>query len=243
MHAMQRQILVTMLTFFCVNFLQAQLVQTPPSNIAINGKWADQIFISDVNGMPIRNKYPDVNGSPFFNAAYKYANLELTDGKRFAGVKIKIDLVSQETVFLAANGVEAIMGMGMVKEINYLDTTAEGVIPYKFATGFPAIDNQTAGNYYQVLANGKCSLVKSLFRKVAEKKSEMSGEISKEFESYENVYLFKNGVMKRLKKDKDFVLAELADKQQPVYKFFLDKKINVKNTDQLIQLINYYNTL
>ena len=49
--------------------------------------------------------------------------------------------------------------------------------------------------------------------------------------------------MKRLKKDKDFVLAELADKQQPVYKFFLDKKINVKNTDQLIQLINYYNTL
>jgi hypothetical protein len=114
---------------------------------------------------------------------------------------------------------------------------------YKFQTGFQLIDKQDQRNFYQVLAEGKCGLVKSITKSISERKNELSGEVAKEFETTENLYLFVKGELKRLKKDRDFVMAELADKQLPVNRFVLDNKINFKNLDQIVKLLNYYNSL
>jgi hypothetical protein len=49
--------------------------------------------------------------------------------------------------------------------------------------------------------------------------------------------------MKHLKKDRDFILSELADKQQEVNKFIQDNKLNLRNNDHLVKLLEYYNGL
>lgn len=206
--------------------------------------WSDQVYISDVNGQPIKQKYVDVNGSPYFNDVFKVANIVLTKGNKvLVNVKTRIDLADQETHFISANGVEAFMFAGMVKEITYADTTADGILFYKFQTGFPAIDRQTVNNFYLVLAEGRCSFLKSIYKRVSEKKTELSGEVVKEFETYEDYYLIINGVMKRWKKDKDFILAELTDKQAQVNQYLLSNKVNFKNAEQVTKLLNYYNSL
>jgi hypothetical protein len=226
----------------CVSSLSAQV--STPSGLVINGKWAKQIFISDVNGRPISNKYADVSGSPFFNETYKFANITLTQGRVFVNVKTRIDLAAQETYFISSNGIEAYMERGSVKEISYTDTTADdGILFYKFRTGYPTIDKQTTTNFYLVLANGRCSFLKSIIKKVSEKKSELSGEIIKDFDTYEDYYLFSNGIMKRLKRDKDFILAELSDKREQVNQFIQTNTVNVKKQEQLIKLLTYYNSL
>lgn len=213
------------------------------NGVVVGGKWADQISITDVNGRPFENRYADVAGTPCFIAEYKFANIALVQGRTFVNVKMKIDLVSQETRFVSSNGVEGYISAGMVKEIKFADTTADGIIQYTFRTGFPMIDKQNENNFYQVLADGKCGFVKSISKKVNERKSELSGEIAKDFETTENYYLFVKGEMKRIKKDKDFFLAELSDKQTAVNQFIQSNKLNVKNNEHIIKLINYYNSL
>ncbi len=216
-----------------------------PNIISFRGaKWTTQVFKIDVNGGPFESRFADVSGTPYFNEEYKLMDISLKQGNRkFVKIKAKINLVTQEVVFLSANGIEGSMEAGTVKEVSYTDTTDRGIIPYVFRTGYPAIEKQTDKYFYQVLADGKCSLLRSLVKKVIERKNELPGENSKEFETIENIYLFAGGEMKRFKKDKDFILAALADKQQQVNQFVLDKKINFKNQEQVIQLLNYYNSL
>jgi hypothetical protein len=203
----------------------------------------NEILITDVYGRPFLNKYADVTGSPYFNDTNKLANIILSTGRVFKGVGIRIDLVSQEAHFISANNTEGVIKSGVVTEISYNDTTAESITPYTFRTGFPPVDNLTSNNFYLVLADGRCSFLKSIVKSVSERKNPLSGEVVKEIETYENYYLFSNGVMKRWKKDPKQISTELSDHQAQIDQFISKNKINLKNKDHLISLLNYYNSL
>lgn len=235
---MRQQLIQVLILLLCAADLAAQ-----SNGVVVGGKWADQVSISDVNGRPFENNYGAVNGSPYFDAVYKYANILLRDGKKFVNIQVKLDLVTQETHFITANNQEAFAGKGIIKEISYADTGTTGIQTYKFQTGFPRVDRQTEINFYQVLAEGRCSFLKSITKSIEEKKSELSGEIAKDIETTENYYLFTKNEMKRLKKDKDFILSQLADKQAEINQFIQSNKINYKNTDDLTRLFNFYNAL
>ncbi len=213
------------------------------NGIVIGGKWADQVSISDVNGRPFEKKYEDVNGHPFFDPAFHYAVITLAKGRTFVKVKTKINLLDQTTVFITSNNIEAFIERGSVKEISYIDTSAAGITTYIFQTGFPAVDRQQESNFYQVLSAGRCTLLKSITKSIAEKKNELSGELARDMETTENIYLFSNGKMSRLKKEKNFLLEVLADKKEQLIQYFDKEKPNLKNTDQLTRLVNYYNAL
>lgn len=229
--------------FFLLLTCAVNLVYAQNNGVVIGGKWADQVSITDVNGRPFESKYTDVSGTPYFTDQYKIAAIQLKEGKRFPNVRTRIDILSQEMHFLSSNGVEGYISAGMVKEISYADTIPTGIIFYKFQTGFPAADKQTENNFYQVLAEGKCGLLKSISKSISERKNELSGEVVKEFETTENYYLFAKGNMKRIKKDKDFFIAELSDKQNQIVQFIQSNKLNFKNNDHIVKLMNYYNSL
>ena len=86
-------------------------------------------------------------------------------------------------------------------------------------------------------------LLKSIVKKVIERKNELSGEVAKEFETIENLYLYVNGEMRRFKKDKEFVLSAMTDKLPAVNQFITDNKTSFKNIDQVVRLLNFYNGL
>lgn len=226
------------IAFFLLNSIAAQ-----SNGVVVGGKWPSQIFISDVNGRPFESRFADVDGTPYLHAAYKYADITLKQGRKFVKVKAKLNLVTQETIFESANGVEGYMEAGMVKELSYADTTEQGIVLYKFQTGFPAVDKQTDRHFYQLLAEGKCALLKSIVKKVIERKNELSGEVAKEFDTIENLYLYVNGEMRRFKKDKEFVLSAMTDKLPTVNQFITDNKTNFKNIDQVVRLLVFYNSL
>lgn len=235
---MRKQFILALMVFIYARHMNAQ-----SNGVVVGGKWADQVSISDVNGRPFENRYADVNGSPYFNEVYKFANIKLSQGRSFTNIKSKIDLAAQELYFITSNGAEAFIQAGMVKEVSYADTTPGGILYYKFQTGFPAADKQTGNNFYQLLSEGRCSFIKAITKTIAEKKNELSGEVSKDFETTENYYLFVNGEMKRLKKDKGFIMAVLSDRQPQLSQFIDANKLNFKNTDHLVKLFNYYNSL
>jgi hypothetical protein len=213
------------------------------NSISTTGKWGQQIFLSDVNGQAFINKYEGIAGSVYDQTDYQLAKITLKDGRVYNDVKTRINLLEQEVNFIASNGQEGFLGKGMASEIAYIDSQKETQDIKIFQCGFPPIDNQNRISFYQILFNGKTSLLKSVYKSIQERNNDMSGERFKEFATYENMYLLKDGTMVRIKKDKSSILAMFQDKKEPISKYIEDQKLNLKNEAHLIDLVKYYNTL
>jgi hypothetical protein len=201
------------------------------------------VFINEAVYRSFVNYTVQVSRSPYFTDEYKTANIKLTSGRLLEKVKMKIDLVVQQVLFISSNGIEINFDPGMVKQITYSDTTTNGIVFYKFQTGFPVMDRQDKKNFYLVLADGTCTFVKSILKKVIGVKKIVLSEVADEYETFEDYYLFIKGGIKKLKKDKEFILAELSDKQVAVNEFILANQTNFKNMEHLIKLFNFYNSL
>jgi len=201
------------------------------------------VFINEAVYRSFVNNTLQVSRSPYFTDEYKTANIKLTSRRLLEKVKMKIDLVGLQVLFISSNGIEINFDPGMVKQITYSDTTANGIVFYKFQTGFPVIDRQDKNNFYQVLSDGNCTFVKSIFKKAIGVKKIVLSEVADEYETFEDYYLFIKGGIKKLKKDKEFILAELSDKQVEVNEFLLANQTNFRNTEHLIKLFNFYNSL
>lgn len=218
-------------------------VNAQSNSISTTGKWGQQIFISDVNGRAFENKYGDVNGSAYLFPDFKYATIVLTDGRQYSNVKARLNLVEHEVNFIASNGEEGYIGKGMVTAITIIDTTKQGIKKYAFQSGFPKIDNQTVIHFYQVLASGKIALLKSINKNIEERLNELSGEKSKEFAIRENIYVQVGGELKRVKKEAAFFLESMADQKDAINLYINSNKVNFKAEEQLVKLVEYYNSL
>ena len=224
------KILFTCFSFFLATFSFAQR-----NSISTTSKWGQQIFLSDVNGQAFVNIYDGINGSVYDQTEYQLAKITLKDGRVYNDVKTRINQLEQEVNFIASNGQEGYLGKGMALEVAYQEKV--------FQSGFPPIDNQNRISFYQILLNGKASLLKSVYKAIQERNNDMSGERYKEFATYENMYLLKDGTMTRIKKDKSSLLVLFQDKKEAIAKYMDDQKLNLKNEAHLKALVQYYNTL
>jgi hypothetical protein len=227
----------------CFSLLIAIISHAQRNTISTTGKWGQQIFLSDVNGQAFINKYEGIAGSVYDQTDYQLAKITLKDGRVYNDVKTRINLLEQEVNFIASNGQEGFLGKGMASEIAYIDSKVETQDVKVFQCGFPPIDNQNRISFYQILFNGKTSLLKSVYKSIQERNNDMSGERFKEFATYENMYLLKDGTMVRIKKDKSSIIALLQDQNQAIKKYIDEQKLNLKNEAHLIDLVKYYNSL
>ena len=229
--------------FTCFSFLLATFSFAQRKSISTTSTWGQQIFLRDVNGQAFVNIYEGINGSGYDQTEYQLAKITLKDGRVYNDVKARINLLEHEVNFIASNGQEGYLGKGMASEIAYIDSKTETQVIKVFQCGFPPIDNQNRISFYQILLNGKTSLLKSVYKSIQERNNDMSGERFKEFATYENMYLLKEGTMSRIKKDKSSLLVMFQDKKEAIAKYMEDQKINLKNEAHLIALVQYYNTL
>lgn len=228
---------------FSFTFLMFCDLNAQKNTISTTGKWGQQLFISDVNGQAFINKYDGIVGNVYDQADYQLARITLKDGRVYNDIKARINLLEHEVNFIASNGQEGFLGKGMATEIIYTVPKESGQELQVFQCGFPPIDNQNRISFYQILYNDKTSLLKSVYKSIQERNNDLSGERYKEFATYENMYLLKDGVMSRIKKDKYILLNLLKDKEAALKKYIEEQKLNLKNEASLIELIKYYNSL
>lgn len=207
------------------------------------GKWDSQIYISDVNGRPVSNRYSDVSGYPFVFEHFKAGDIELKNGRKFADVPLKIDIVTHEILFTSSNNEPGVISSDFVQTVSVKDTVASVIQNHVYRTGFPSIDNYKSREFCEVLAEGKITLLKSMRKAVDTRKNDLSGEVYKEFVLYEDLYVYQNGEMKRMKKDRDFLLLLMQDQRAKMEEYLKRDKKNLKNPQILAETIRYYNQL
>jgi hypothetical protein len=206
--------------------------------------FSESISVFDKDGRPFVNAEEDVSGSSFFLPEWKYGQLRLTNGTGYDHIRLRLNLQTQEVHFMGRNGVEMVLPKGFIRELVLLDSTIpDSPSSYSFRNGFPAIDNQDGSNFYQVLADGRLDLLRSTRKIVSMEKNSISGEERKEIREYTDYYLFTGGMMKKLRKDKTFILGVVGDKKDKVEAYAAAGKLNFKSIDDIGRIINFYNGL
>jgi len=205
--------------------------------------WDEQFIIVDKNGGLFHSYYEGVEGHPFFIENFRSSNIRLVSGAIFNNVTARLDLYKQ-TIQIKLNGdtVKTVLP-GNITEIIFYDTVQSLPCSYTFQSGYPEVDNLKRGNYYQVLSDGTVTLLKSAIKKINKTKNEMSGETSSQFDTYEDYYLYVRYQMKRVKKDKEYLLNLLADKRKELEACIADQQLSLKSMDSIKKLVDYYNSL
>jgi hypothetical protein len=199
--------------------------------------------VFDRNGRTFINPAPDVAGTPFYSEEWRIGTLVVMDNRRYDSVKLRLNLQSGEVHLLDSNGKEIALAKGYIKEV-YWPGKVRGIPGgTRFQNGFPTVDEQDAYSYYEVLSKGKFWLLHSIRKVISQRKDDLSGEIRREYQTYEEYYVCDGKTMQRVKKDKAFILATLSDKRDSIEAFIEKNKLKLKSIDDIRQTIDYYNTL
>ncbi len=199
--------------------------------------------VFDRNGRTFVNPSPDVAGTPFYSDEWRLGTVMVIDNRRYDSIRLRLNLLSGEVHMLDSGKREMALARGYIKEIIWPARLAGIPDGIRFQSGFPAIDAQDPFSYYEVLSEGKFWLLHSIRKVISQQKDNLSGEIRKEYRTYEDYYVYDGKTMQRARKDKAFILAALSDKRDRIGAFIETNKLKMKSIDDIKRTIDFYNTL
>ena len=201
------------------------------------------IKVFDANGKPFENPNTDIAGSPFFIDSWKYGMVTLTNNDVYSKRLLRLDFEKQEIHYLSETNIEMTLPKGFIKRVILTDSVQPLVMQYDFQSGFPIIDKQDEKFLYHVLVNGKIKMLESIRKEMITQKNDFTGEISKEFRTYKEYYLFSNKSIQRVKKDKSFLLNIFSNKKDQIEEYIKTNKFTCKSIEEIQKITDYYNLL
>ena len=203
------------------------------------------IHLDDLFKQPYKqNKYPDIKGSPFYVDDWRHADLVFTDGKRFNKVNVKLNLYTQELIYLSPGNIEIILKDGIISRMTLYDTSETGMpVSRLFISGFPVAGKDTSFPFFEVLTEGKATLMSLVKKKITETKNALSPADEKEFVSIETIYILFNKEVKKCEKNNDFYISLFSDKKDSIEKFIKLNKLKCRSREDIISIVKIYNQL
>jgi hypothetical protein len=231
-----RYTIIIIPALFAVSSIIAQNVK---SNVNVSGTTSGtQVSISDINGRPFK-AYDQIEGSAFFINEAKPSDLKLNGGQKVKSV-CRIDLYSNEVHFINADGAEFSAPAGLVTEVR-LYTALPDSSAQMFRCGYPTIDKLSNAHFYLVLEDGPFQLLKSITKRINTKKDDVSGEVSRSFEEYEDYYVYHESTMLKLRRERTFFESLMQDKKREVGALIEASHLNLKKIDDIAKIFSWYN--
>jgi hypothetical protein len=123
-----------------------------------------------------------------------------------------------------------------IKEFTIPVLTKKDTVDLLFRSGYPEIEKNTDGIFYQVIIDGNFQLLKCMAKTIGLYKDREIPE-ERRNRAKELWYAFlPNGKMVLLKTDKDYILKEMPEYADAIQKICADEKLKLKNEEQLQRL-------
>ncbi|KQC01468.1 hypothetical protein [Pedobacter sp. Hv1] len=195
-------------------------------------------FINDIRGRPVTTlQYENLSGSPFYSDKYLKGTVNIKGNIKVIQVYLKLDQVKD--ILLAKNNLTSETPIEITDDVlNFKLIGAEGD-----TTMFKRVPN--GDGYYEVLYNGKTSLLKRTKKKILETPVYNSAAIEKSAVSTISYFILtKEGKLVPIKLDKNSFLSALdKDKVKDIEQYVSKEKLGFKNELNLKKITGYYNTL
>lgn len=164
----------------------------------------------------------------------------MANGKVFNSVDIKYDQVEDQLIYRGTDG-QAMNFVDKIAEFNLLTSDGNTTV---FKKGFPASKGITPENYAEVLVEGKTKLLKRTAKHIQESREYNSATVDRTITSTTLYYLVgDNGEIANISKDKKSILKALPAKSSELEQYISSNKLNLKEDQDLVKLITYYNSL
>lgn len=191
-------------------------------------------FMTDVNGRPVvEYKYTDIDGSPYLKSDWSIGIVKTPNGKTYEIARVRYDAYKDELEYDQA-GKYFRLGPE-IAEFSSGDGT--------FRNGFPDIDNLNKRSFYQVLYDGKTKVLKKISIRIVTEKPYGSATEVKRFLKDEHLFLFKNNMMSKLKRDKKSILSLLENQTSELENFIKDQKLKLSKEEDILKLVEKYDSL
>lgn len=184
--------------------------------------------------------YQDAKGSPYFNDQWQKGNLITAGGKVYKGMSLKYDVFTGQVHYLQDRKVYT-----PVEDIREFHLTAGKSPGTVFRKGFPDTGKGNANTWYQVLYEGKILLLKLNRKLIVEKRDPFTSGLLKTFTAMEDYYAYdqETAGMQELVLNKHEFFRLFGSQREKVKKWAEQRKLKLKEEDDLIKLFRYYDHL
>lgn len=202
----------------------------------------DGTFLHDYSGKPFMlNKYSKVvEGSPFFKDNFLSGKVVIDNGVEFKNQLLRLNLLENQLHYLDDKKQEMI-ATAYVKEAVLFDSLYyrhHFFIHSDFLKG----ENKPGTGWYERLSTGKAFLLKQYKKELKETPLYGSATTELSITTQPRYYVLNGGKWNQVKKLKN-ISELLSDKKTELSKFIKDQKLDVEKEENLIALVNFYNSL
>lgn len=196
----------------------------------------------DIVGTPVGAK-PEKTfiGSEYLYPKFVKGHVLQQNDTYYNDMELNYDVLSDKLVFLK-EGQEMAFKLP-IKEFQIIKSATAPVKLEVYRNGFPASGSFTDKSFYQVINDGKVMVLRKPVKSITESTPYGSAKVQKNIVNGEQYFIFKDGKMDKIKKDKKDLLSALSDKKDQLDEFIKTKKLNLKSDDDIKALLDYYNSL
>ncbi|WP_143774395.1 hypothetical protein [Niastella vici] len=182
----------------------------------------------------------DISGNPYLLKDWCEGVVRFTSGRTVNQFKLKFDCL-KNMLLMQFNG-SAFAAESKVQEFVMYPKNKDSLL---FRRGFPQTDKTSESTYFQLLWQGKASLLRLPARNIIEEKQivTVNGRISRRMEEVEYYYLYQNGALTLLPADRVALPEQFSDKKQPVAEFIAAHQLKMHSPDDFVQVVKKYNEL
>lgn len=220
------------------------VLTTGRAQVQFSGNPTPGTYLSGLVSQPLKNLFENRNikGSPFLSEEYKPGLVKIKNGYKQNNVPVRFNLYTNEVEF-KQNNVE--MSLDSIDFVQYLEKAGDSSSLRLLKTGYPAVNGNKETTIYEVLVMGpKAHLLKHSMQRIEERKV-MGMPNERVLETYTSLYLFDvdKKILVKVKDPKSQLSSLFPKSYAAIEKVSKEKKLNLKNENDLGELITDLNKL
>ncbi len=180
-----------------------------------------------------------VEGSAYLYDDWRGGIVNTAADKSYRNINIRYNVLEDEVYFEGEEGTPGV----------FTQPVKEFVIPNKegrthlFRNGFNVVGKYDRNTFFEVLAEGKLTLLKKITKRMTDSREYGSAITNYQLVDVVEYFIYQDDMMVKVKKGSKAFFETLLPNQTAVSHFISEQKISLKNEAEIIDVVNYMNTL
>ena len=191
--------------------------------------------------VPDRPGSQDISGNPYLLNNWNYGVIKFTSGRIVKQFKLKFDCLNNQLLLQFEGNTFA--AESKVTEFVIYPKGKSKNDSMVFRKGFPSIDRGNENTYYQVLLDGKSTLLRLFIKLIIEEKQIVGGSVSKKTDDDEQFYLLQDKAMITLPREKNSVHESFPLHKDELRQYIVKEQLKMRNAGDFVKLVQYYNSI
>ena len=184
-------------------------------------------------------EYMGVGGGQYFLKDWSDGVIRFSSGKVTDKFKLKFN-TAQNKLLLQFNG-SAFAAESKINE--FVMYTKNKKDSFLFRKGYPITERGNEETFYQVLEEGKATLLQLSAKDIIEEKEILEAKVSRHYTDVELFYIFRDGKMHKVEKETTPVQDILLDRRDELKRYISEQQLKMRSAEDLVKVVKKYNDL